>query len=123
MIPAQVETASVRHRTGERNEVLADAAAWLPEPPERHLSRGECVLWSVRATLALTIFGAIFPANLYLANALLGDPIRALRDPMVVNSSITFSVAFAVPVLPLALLATLLHLWYAARGRRERSAG
>jgi hypothetical protein len=66
--------------------------------------------------VALAIFGAVFPADLYLANALLGDPIHRLRDPMIVNASITFSVAFAVPVLPLALLATVLHFWHVGRG-------
>lgn len=123
MIPAWIETANARQYTMGPNDPRGDAAAWLPDPPVRHLSRGEWVQWVVRAMLALTIFGAVFPSDLYLANALLGDPIPALRDPMVINSSVTFSVALAVPVLPLALLAIFLHIRSVARGQREESAG
>lgn len=95
-----------------------DAGAWLPDPPQRNVAYARRVQGVIHCILALTIFGTVIPADLYLANGFFGDPIHALRDPMVINSLVTISAALAVPVIPLALLAIFLHRQRMARVQR-----
>lgn len=103
---------------GPLPEWQEDAAAWLPDPPQRNVVYAGRVQRMIHCILALAIFGTVIPADLYLANGFFGDPIHALRDPMVINSLVMISATLAVPVIPLALLAIVLHRQRMARVQR-----
>lgn len=113
MVRTWIDTANERQRVTRLNTPRADAA-WLPDPPVRTLPWIRRAQRIIRLILALTIIGMVIPSDLYLANWFFGDPIDAFRDPMVINSLINLTVALAVPVIPLALLALLLHIRCAA---------
>ncbi|GEM_PF-7012019 len=103
-----VDTANERHHTIGR-----------PDPPKRNGPPAGRAQLVIRLLLALTIFGAVIPSDLYLANWFFGGRIHALRDPMVINSLVNLSVALAVPVIPLALLAILPHIRRAPHRQRQ----
>ena len=113
------------NQTNERGYIGAathpqeDTVAWLPDPPERAGHRQEMIQF----ILAVTIFGTVIPSDLYFANWLFGGPLPALRDPMVINALVTISAVLAVPVIPLALLALLVHCRHAARGQSSLDIG
>src|SRR5689334_2645970 len=110
------DSATERPHAGMPDDARAYVAAWLPALPERRVSRADRARGAIQFALALTIFGTVLPSDLYLANWVFGGPIPALRDPIVINSLVTLSVALAVPVIPLALLALLLHGRHAPDG-------
>jgi len=121
MVRIWIDTANERQRATRLNTPRADAA-WLPDPPGQSLPWIRRAQRIIRLILALTIIGMVIPSDLYLANWFFGDPIHAFRDPMVINSLINLTVALAVPMIPLALLALLLHIRCAAIMRRQESA-
>lgn len=121
MIRAWIDTTNERQIA--TNDVRPREDRWLPDPPERYRASVGRVQSVIRLALALTIVGTVLPSDLYLANGFLGSPIHALRDPMIINALVTLSVAFAAPVLPLALLAALLHIRYASHGHRQEPVG
>ncbi|MDQ6908294.1 MAG: hypothetical protein M3176_15840 [Chloroflexota bacterium] len=122
MTPTWNDPTRERPYAGMPQDVRAHAAMWLPDPPERSISRADRAQVVILSILALTIFSLVIPSDLYLANWLFGDPISVLHNPMVISSLVTLSAILAVPVIPLALLAILLHLRHAAIGRRQGSA-
>jgi hypothetical protein len=77
----------------------------------------------IQFILAVTIFGTVIPSDLYFANWLFGSPIHALRDSMVINALVTISAVLAVPVIPLAFLALVVHCQQAAHGSRRSESG
>jgi hypothetical protein len=116
----------------EDREMTQMMHTWNDTADERQYVRGATMLlddevippptrrrWIIPALLALAIFGAVLPTDLYLANAFMGDPIPVLRNPMTINLLLDVSVAFAVPVIPLALLALLSHLRFGGQGNRR----
>jgi hypothetical protein len=96
-----------------------DTVMCFPDPPER----ANHDYGVIQFILAVLIFGTVIPPDLYFANWLLGRRIHALGDPMVINSLVTLSAVLAVPVIPLMLLALLVHRRQAARGERNLSIG
>ncbi|MHB8648295.1 MAG: hypothetical protein ACYDAR_21145 [Thermomicrobiales bacterium] len=123
MVRTRVDTASDRRSSVGRNDSREESAAYLPDPPGRYAWRAGRAQTIIRSLLVLTIFGTVLPSDLYLANGFFGDPIPALRDPMVINSLINLSVAFAVPVIPLALLAILPQIRHVPHARRQEPVG
>lgn len=113
------EQTITRGYRGAATDLHEDTIARLPDPPQR-AGHGQGVLQFI---LALTIFGTVIPSDLYFANWLFGGPIHALRDPMVINALVTVSAVLAVPVIPLAFLALLVHCRQAAHGSRRSAIG
>ena len=110
---------SERAYIGTAMQPRDDTAMCLPDPPER-AAHGYAVIQFI---LAVLIFGTVIPPDLYFANWLLGGRIHALGDPMVINSLITLSAVLAVPVIPLMLLALLVHRRQVAHAQRRKSVG
>lgn len=117
------ESARERPYAGTPQNVRAHAAMWLPDPQGRRAPRADRAQAVIQFTLALMTFGMVIPSDLILANWFFGAPIPALRDPMVINAFVSLAVALAIPVIPLTLLAILLHFLDTAIGRRQRTAG